>query len=48
LTRYYHAKRVGGTPSEMGWESQAVHLVPKEKLKDHLNSPLDKEIVEKL
>lgn len=48
LTRYYHARRVGGTPSEMGWESQAVHLVPKEKLKDHLNSPLDKEIAEKL
>ncbi|MGV3726422.1 NUDIX hydrolase [Hydrogenophaga sp.] len=27
-TRYYVAKRVGGTPSAMGWESQAVMLVP--------------------
>lgn len=48
LTRYYHAKRVGGHPSDMGWETQAVHLVPKEKLEDHLNSPLDKEIARKL
>lgn len=48
LTRYYHAERVGGHPSDMGWESQAVHLVPKEQLEDHLNSPLDKEISKKL
>lgn len=27
-TRYYVARRVGGCPSTMGWESQAVHLVP--------------------
>ncbi|WP_020654432.1 NUDIX hydrolase [Massilia niastensis] len=27
-TRYYLAERVGGTPASMGWESQAVHLVP--------------------
>ncbi|NVL29307.1 type III effector, partial [Pseudomonas syringae pv. actinidiae] len=25
-TRYYLAKRTGGTPSDMGWESQSVKL----------------------
>lgn len=48
LTRYYHAERVGGHPSNMGWESQAVSLVPKEQLEEHLNSPLDKEIARKI
>lgn len=28
-TRYYLAERIAGTPSDMGWESQAVLLVPK-------------------
>ena len=39
-TRYYLAQRTGGNPARMGWESQAVHLVPKEALADfltHLN-----------
>lgn len=27
-TRYYLARRTGGTPAAMGWETQAVHLVP--------------------
>jgi len=27
-TRYYVARRVGGNPALMGWETQAVHLVP--------------------
>ncbi|MFO1412946.1 MAG: NUDIX hydrolase [Burkholderiales bacterium] len=31
-TRYYLARRVGGCPSTMGWESQAVHLVPRSQL----------------
>lgn len=31
-TRYFLAKRVGGTPARMGWESQAVHLVPRSRL----------------
>ncbi len=26
--RYYIAERVGGTPTGMGWESQAIHLAP--------------------
>ncbi|AFL51006.1 NUDIX domain-containing protein [Sinorhizobium fredii] len=28
-TRYYLARRIGGTPVEMGWETQGVYLVPK-------------------
>lgn len=39
-TRYYLAQRVGGNPRLMGWESQAVHLVPRAmlgKFLTHLN-----------
>jgi 8-oxo-dGTP pyrophosphatase MutT (NUDIX family) len=39
-TRYYLAQRVGGNPALMGWESQAVHLVPRAalvKFLTHLN-----------
>ncbi|WP_338760327.1 NUDIX hydrolase [Massilia sp. METH4] len=32
FTRYYIARRVGGTPAAMGWETQAVHLVPRAQL----------------
>jgi hypothetical protein len=35
-TRYYLARRVGGTPAKMGWESQAVLLVPMDKLSEYL------------
>lgn len=28
ITRYFIAKRIGGTPADMGWETQAVWLVP--------------------
>lgn len=31
-TRYYIARRIGGTPAAMGWETQAVHLVPAGQL----------------
>ena len=41
-TRYYTARRVGGTPAAMGWESQAVHLVPRSKLAEFLTNPYDK------
>ncbi len=44
MTRFYHGRRVGGHPGHMGWESQAVHLVPKEHLASHLDSKYDKEI----
>ena len=32
ITRYFIAKRIGGTPADMGWETQAVWLVPPSKL----------------
>ena len=31
-TRYYLARRVGGHPGTMGWETQAVMLVPRDQL----------------
>ncbi len=31
-TRYYLAERIGGTPADVGWESQAVSLVPQSEL----------------
>jgi 8-oxo-dGTP pyrophosphatase MutT (NUDIX family) len=40
VTRYYMARRVGGNPAEMCWETQAVHLVPVSQLAafvSHLN-----------
>jgi 8-oxo-dGTP pyrophosphatase MutT (NUDIX family) len=40
-TRYYLAERIGGSPSEMGWESQAVHLVPREMLSQFLTNAFD-------
>ena len=40
-TRYYLAQRIGGNPALMGWESQAVHLVPREALGDFLRNPND-------
>jgi ADP-ribose pyrophosphatase YjhB (NUDIX family) len=33
LTRYYIARRIGGNPSCMGWETQAVHLAPVAQLR---------------
>ena len=30
--RYYLGRRLGGNPADMGWETQAVHLVPRELL----------------
>lgn len=47
-TRYYLAERVGGNPADMGWESQAVMLVPQEQLPLVLNSPNDRPIVDAL
>ncbi len=46
--RYYLAKRIGGTPADMGWESQAIRLVPRQKLHDLLNMPVDHDIVDML
>ncbi len=47
-TRYYLARRVGGTPAAMGWESQAVHLVPRDKLGQLLNHANDKPLIDAL
>lgn len=47
-TRYYLAERMGGNPSDMGWESQAVMLVPEAQLPQLLNSPYDLPILEAL
>lgn len=44
VTRYYRAKRVGGSPAAMGWESQAVSLVPADEVPDLVNSHYDKKV----
>jgi len=41
VTRYYSAVRIGGSPVDMGWESQSVHLVPKHKLASVLDNKND-------
>ncbi|WP_185975089.1 ADP-ribosylglycohydrolase family protein [Tepidimonas thermarum] len=45
-TRYYLAIRESGTPADMGWESQAVHLVPLSKLRQFLDSKFDHQVVD--
>ena len=47
-TRYYLAERVGGNPADMGWESQAVMLVPKARLAKVVIHPNDAPILEAL
>lgn len=44
--RMYRAKRIGGTPIAMGWESQAVSLCPRGLLYDMLNMYTDHPIAE--
>lgn len=44
ITRYYRAVRVGGSPSAMGWESQAVSLMPKGEVSEAVNSAYDKNV----
>lgn len=46
VARMYRARRVGGTPTAMGWESQAIHLAPKGELYSHLNMWTDHGIAE--
>ena len=43
-SRYYLARRVSGTPTDCGWETQACRLVPKGQLMDVLNHKNDHEI----
>lgn len=47
-TRYYLARRMGGTPAAMGWESQAVHLAPPSHLAILLHHPNDAPTLEAL
>jgi hypothetical protein len=44
-TRYYLARRVGRTPASMGWESQAVHLVPRARLGELLHHSNDQSLI---
>lgn len=48
VTRYYTARRVGGNPADMGWESQAVHLVPMGKLSTVITHQNDKAVIDAL
>ena len=43
-TRLYHAKRVGGTPLDHGWETEGVSLVKPEQLHDYLNRRRDRKV----
>jgi 8-oxo-dGTP pyrophosphatase MutT (NUDIX family) len=47
-TRYYLARRRAGSPADMGWESQAVSLVPLRYLRDFVNQSVDKVLVASL
>lgn len=48
ITRYYFGERVGGHPKKMGWESQAVSLVPISKLKTVLNLSIDHDLIDRV
>ena len=47
-TRYYLARRTGGSPSKMGWESQAVHLAPLDQMVDMLTHRGDLQLALKI
>lgn len=46
--RFFVARRVGGTPKDMGWESQAMRLAPMKEALQLLNKPHDKDILNAL
>ncbi len=48
VARYYRARRVGGSPADMGWETQAVSLVPRDEIVEFLNANVDRKLVQKL
>ncbi len=45
MARYYLARRIGGVPTAMGWESQAVLLAPRHRLRGLLNRLVDHPVV---
>ena len=47
-TRYYLARRLGGNPADMDWETQAVLLAPLAEMKGLLNNPADQFVLEAL
>jgi len=47
-TRYYLARRDGGNPADMGWESQAVSLVPRAALASFLTNSKDAPLLKAL
>jgi 8-oxo-dGTP pyrophosphatase MutT (NUDIX family) len=47
-TRFYVARRVGGHPATMGWESQAVHLATVSDAYRLLNRSTDHEVLNAL
>ncbi|WP_036166725.1 NUDIX hydrolase [Massilia sp. 9096] len=46
FTRFYLARRVGGHPADMGWESQAVHLVTPARARQLLNRETDHAVLD--
>jgi 8-oxo-dGTP pyrophosphatase MutT (NUDIX family) len=48
VTRYYLGSRIGGNPADMGWESQAVHLVPMALLTEFASHPNDQSVINAL
>jgi hypothetical protein len=47
-TRYFIGKRIGGTPSDMGWESQSVKLAPLADAWRLCDTPVDRRIIQDL
>jgi ADP-ribose pyrophosphatase YjhB (NUDIX family) len=47
-TRFYLARRIGGSPAEMDWESQAVSLVPRNQLAKFVIHENDKAVLDAL
>lgn len=45
ITRLYLAERIGGDPTDMSWESQAVRLVPQQEWAAHLQNPSDQPVL---
>ena len=46
VTRYFLAQRIYGSPATMGWESQAVSLVPTAQLHQFISHANDESIVQ--
>lgn len=45
MTRLYVAERVGGSPADMTWETQAVSLAPTSALETLLKHPNDQQVL---